>query len=91
MEKVVIHHAEIGLKKGNFPYFERKLLENIKKIAEKNKVKIGKIRREEKRLICEFNSSEKKIEETLKHVFGIKYFAFIEELERDIKKMVSYI
>ena len=68
MKTVVIHHAEIGLKKGNFPYFERKLLENIKKIAEKKKVKIGKIRREEKRLLCDFGSSEKNMEDVLKHV-----------------------
>ena len=91
MKTVVIHHAEIGLKKGNFPYFERKLLENIKKIAEKKKVKIGKIRREEKRLLCDFGSSEKNMEDVLKHVFGIKYFAFIEEIAIDITKMENHV
>jgi len=91
MKTVIIHHAEIGLKKGNFPYFERMLLENIKRLAERNKINIGKTRREEKRLVCEFDSTEKKIEDLLKHVFGIKYFSFAKEIERNVEKMENHV
>ena len=87
MTKVLIHHAEIGLKKGNFPYFENKLVENIKKSAEKNKIKLKQIKREEKRIICEFESNEEKISSVLKNIFGIKHFSFIYEIDRKIEEI----
>ena len=60
MVKALIHHAEIGLKKGNFAFFEKKLVKNIKELSERNKVKINEITRHEKRIIADFSSSSKK-------------------------------
>ena len=89
MVKVLIHHAEIGLKKGNFSFFEKKLVENIKKVAHNNKIKINGVTRHEKRIIADFpyDSDKEKISEALKKVFGIRYFSFIHEIERDLKKL----
>ena len=85
--KALIHHAEIGLKKGNFAFFEKKLVENIKISADKNKVKINKITRHEKRIFAEFDATEKKVFDILSKVFGIKYFAFVCEVDKNIKKL----
>ena len=79
MVKALVHHAEIGLKKGNFAFFEKKLVENIKNFAKKNKIKINEIIRHEKRIIVDFDSNEKKVSEILNKVFGIKSFSFIYE------------
>ena len=87
MIKVLIHHAEIGLKKGNFSFFEKKLVENIKKSAEKNKIKLNEIIRQEKRIIADFDAKQEKVSELLKKVFGIKNFSFVYEVEKDISKL----
>tara|TARA_Y100000294_G_scaffold167156_1_gene176059 strand:- start:1218 stop:2375 length:1158 start_codon:yes stop_codon:yes gene_type:complete len=87
MTKALIHHAEIGLKKGNFSFFEKKLVENIKKSAEKNNLKLNNISRNEKRILAEFDEKEEKVSEILKKVFGIKNFSFVSELEKDISKL----
>ena len=63
MVKALIHHAEIGLKKGNFSFFEKRLVENIRNLAEKNKIKLKKISRGEKRILAEFDSKEEKVSE----------------------------
>ena len=87
MTKALIHHAEIGLKKGNFSFFEKKLVENIKKSAEKNNLKLNNISRNEKRILAEFDEKEEKVSEILKKVFGIKNFSFVYEVEKDISKL----
>ena len=87
MTNTLIHYAEIGLKKGNLSFFEKKLVENIKKSAEKNKIKLNNISRSEKRIFAEFDSSEKNVSEILKKVFGIKYFSFVYETEKDLDKL----
>ena len=93
MVKALIHYAEIGLKKGNFAFFEKKLVENIKKSAERNKVKIKEIVRHEKRILIDFpsNSNKEKVSDVLRNVFGIKYFSFVYEIERDLKKLEKEI
>ena len=87
--KALIHHAEIGLKKGNFAFFEKKLVENIKRSAQRNNVKINKIIRHEKRILIDFpsNSNKEKIYDVLNRIFGIKYFSFVYEIEKDLKKL----
>ncbi|MCH8945839.1 MAG: tRNA 4-thiouridine(8) synthase ThiI [Nanoarchaeota archaeon] len=87
MVKALIHHAEIGLKKGNFAFFEKKLIENIKKSAYREGVKIKEIIRHEKRILANFDATEKKISDFLRNVFGIKYFSFVHEVDRDLKKL----
>lgn len=89
--KVLIHHGEIGLKKGNFPFFEKKLVENIKKSAERNGLKLNSIKRHEKRIVADFEEKEERISEFLRNIFGIKYFSFVTETERDMKKLETEI
>jgi thiamine biosynthesis protein ThiI len=87
MTKVLIHHAEIGLKKGNFAFFEKKLVENIKKSAYRQGVKVKEIIRHEKRILADFDATEKKISAFLRNVFGIKYFSFVYEIDRSMEKL----
>ncbi len=89
MVKVLVHHAEIGLKKGNFAYFEKKLVQNIKKLAKRNNLKLKDIERTNKRIICKFDSSEKRILENLKYVFGIKNFSFIDEIDKKVEDILK--
>ena len=91
MIKALIHHAEIGLKKGNFAFFEKKLVENIKKSAQNKGVKTEKITRHEKRIIADFDSNEKKVSGILSNVFGIKHFSFALEIDSDLKKLEKEI
>jgi thiamine biosynthesis protein ThiI len=72
---ILIHYGELGLKGLNRPFFEKKLIENIEN-ALKN-VEYETIRKVQGRIILELNekSNVKIIEETLKKVFGIAWFA----------------
>lgn len=89
--KVVVHYSEIHLKKGNFRFFEEKLVENIKKSSEVQGIKIEKILRDDKRLVCDFVSRDKeKISDALKKVFGIRYFAFVDDLELNEEELKKY-
>ncbi len=82
--KAIIHYSEIHLKKGNFSFFENKLVENIKKSVKRKGIEVRKIYRDNKRIIFEFDSEDKKkLSRAIKNVFGIRYFAFFEELEFD--------
>ena len=87
MVKALIHYAEIGLKKGNFAFFEKKLIENIKKSSYKSGVKIKEIIRHEKRILANFDATEKKISDFLRNVFGIKYFSFVCEIDVCMEKL----
>ncbi len=96
--KVLVHHAEIGLKRGNFSFFEKKLVENVRKACDKEKLKLKNISRKNKRILCEFGgkTDKEKIIGGLKNVIGIRYFAFVSEieknqnlLEKEIKKIYS--
>lgn len=91
MTKVLIHHGEIGLKKGNFNYFETKLVENIKKTSEKNSLKLNKIKRQDKRILCDFEDNEIKISPILKKVFGIKFFSYFNETDADINSITNHV
>jgi tRNA uracil 4-sulfurtransferase len=91
MEKVIIHHGEIFLKRGNYGYFEKKLMRNIKKACKEQGLKLEKITTFDKRILCVFGDKKEKIIPVLEKVFGIKYFVFIDEIERDIKSMKKYV
>lgn len=87
--KIVIHHAEIGLKGKNFPWFEKKLVENIKNSLKRKKIKLKDIKRHEKRIFAEINlgknnKNREKVSEVLEKVFGIKYFCFVEDMDKKI-------
>lgn len=72
----LIHYGELGLKGLNRPSFERKLVENIVKALDG--LEFGKIRKIHGRILLELSEKSDlgKIEEVLKKVFGISWFAF---------------
>jgi len=77
--KSIIHYSEIGLKGLNRDFFEEKLLENICAALKRVGV-VARVEREHGRITCEFGEEDKgKCEETLKKIFGVKYFAFAED------------
>ncbi|MEM3443088.1 MAG: tRNA uracil 4-sulfurtransferase ThiI [Candidatus Bathyarchaeia archaeon] len=88
---VLIHYGELGLKGLNRPFFERKLVENLGKALDG--LEYEKIRKIYGRIILELNekSDMHKIEEALKNVFGIAWFAFTLTTEADLQKIKSLI
>lgn len=78
---VICHYSEIGLKGGNRDFFEKKLVSNIER-----RVK-GKVRRISGRLLIELDSEADldSVEQALKNVPGIAYFAFAYECDQDIE------
>lgn len=92
MQKVIIHYSEIGLKGKNKPFFEKKLISNIKENSKKNNLKIDLIKMDGSRVVVDFESEDKeKINFVLKHTFGIKYFAFTEYVEKNLKSIIENI
>ena len=73
----VVHYGEIALKGKNRDFFERKLMENIRRKVG------GRIRRRYGRIIVEAESAE----ERLKKIPGIKYFAKAEVCGLDIEEI----
>ncbi|MBI4918490.1 tRNA 4-thiouridine(8) synthase ThiI, partial [archaeon] len=75
---VLIHHSEIILKGKNRRFFEKKLIDNIKYLFDDVKVlkDLGGI-------LFEIIAPKEEITTKLKNVFGIKYFAFVEIIDRD--------
>ncbi len=80
---VLIHYGEIALKGLNRPFYERKLVENIKK-ALANQDYAG-VKRIQGRLVIELSgrSDTSEIEWALRRVFGIAWFAFCYVTEAD--------
>ncbi len=93
LEKVIlIHYAEIGLKKGNRKYFEHKLSQNI--LTALGSLAFESLRIDYGRfvLFMNENSAEEEIVRRLKSVMGIAYFciAFYGDPEVDILKQQIY-
>jgi thiamine biosynthesis protein ThiI len=89
---VLIHYGELGLKGLNRPLFEKKLMENIGKAL--NGLECGKLKKVQGRMILELReqSDIRKIEESLKKVFGVAWFAFCYATKaniEDIKQLVG--
>ena len=84
-DTVLVRYGEISLKGDNRNFFERKLVENIKKRLDEGKVKFSNIARPRGRIIIE--TAQKC--SCLKKVFGITSFSYAvstnPEIE-DIKK-----
>jgi len=76
---VICHYSEIGLKGNNRDFFEKKLVSNIKQVVK------GEVRRISGRLLIELEETDKEeVEEKLKNIPGIAYFAFVYSCEQDI-------
>jgi len=93
---ILIHYGELALKGLNRPYFESKLVENIKKTLAGQE--FGKIRRIRGRILIELKekSDTVQMEEKLRKVFGISWFAFcfqtaadMESIKRCIEEKIS--
>lgn len=92
MNKIIlIHYHEIALKGRNRPFFERALLENIKKslascALKKAQIVFG-------RIVLQFESEvdELEIKKCLSRVFGIANFSFGWELSSDFSKFSEEI
>ena len=72
---IIIHYSELGLKKGNRDYFEKRLCRNIDETLEG--CGAGKVRRISGRLLMELqaDSNLDEIKRRLGKVFGVAYFA----------------
>jgi len=91
MNFVICHYSEIALKGGNRSFFERKLVENIKKSI--NSEFVLDIKKISGRILIVLSDSviKSEIEESLKRVFGISNFLFciktkstIEDISREL-------
>lgn len=80
MNTIIIRYSEIGIKGLNRPYFENKLIKNIKDCLNKNKVNYKIIKTRGRILIHTRNKCPK-----LKYVFGIASFSHATETN-DINK-----
>jgi thiamine biosynthesis protein ThiI len=88
---ILVHYGELGLKGRNRPEFEKKLIENIGKALEEQE--FGGIKKAQARIILELNekSNIEKIEESLKRVFGIAWFAFAHRTEPDLESVKNLV
>lgn len=88
---VLIHYGELGLKGLNRPFFEKRLIENIGRAL--NGLEYGKIRKLQGRIILELKekSNITEIEEVLKKVFGIAWFAFCWTTDANIEDMMNLV
>lgn len=91
--KILIHYGEIGLKGKNKKDYEKLLRENIKKSAKYFNLKLEKVIQENARTICIYEKNQEKelIKKHLKSVFGIKNFAFVEEIKKNIEEIKNNV
>ena len=85
--KILVHYGEIALKGGNRPYFEKKLVSNIKEAL--SGLGCKSIKRIFGRIIIDIeeNSNIEKIQSRLKQVFGIVNFFPVIEVRQNIEEM----
>ncbi len=91
MEKyIIIHYAEIGLKGKNRPFFENKLIKNIR--AKLSQYKIDYIKNIFGRILIKINLKGRDIQiaiNILSKISGIKYFAFTQISPKEIDKVLA--
>ncbi len=87
MSFIICHYHEIALKGKNRKFFEEKLVENIKKSLPKASFEF--VKRISGRIIIKLNDvslkNKKKIENSLKNIFGVVSFSFAEACEPKIE------
>lgn len=93
---VIVHYAEIGLKRGNRAFFEGKLIENIRSAAANGGVPLKGVNKESGRIVCHFAGEDpSEVEDALRRVFGVRYFAIVEKAktteEALVKKLRSIV
>lgn len=98
----VVHYHEIALKGKNRAFFEKALVSNIEKMltrpakeglelvrSQNDLGSSGDVRvwRISGRILVEFSSDVSLVQEVLKRVFGIRYFAFAKKVKADIDEI----
>lgn len=84
---VVVRYSEIGLKGKNRGYFEKKLIDNIRKIA-----RPPEINKRYGRIIIRLKDMDfDEIKERLKYVFGIQNFSFAYAVSHDLDKIKEVV
>ena len=84
---VIIHHNEIILKGRNRSYFEKKLVDNIKRALKHNNIEVVSIKRDEARIIVSIENEHEcidTIKKAILQVFGIKNFAIAVKIPNTI-------
>jgi len=84
MKYIICHYGEIALKGKNRPFFENKLVKNIKKTL--NKEKIDFVKRIFGRIIIKLNKRvEKEESEKFKNIFGVANFSPAVKVKQNIE------
>lgn len=84
---VVVRYSEIGLKGKNRGYFEKKLIDNIRKIA-----RPPEINKRYGRIIIRLKDMDfDEIKARLKYVFGIQNFSFAYAVSHDLDKIKEVV
>lgn len=93
MKKILIKYSEIALKGKNRNDFVNRLVGNISKSANRFGVELKSIFKEYGRIILTYNTNnvddEKKIHDSLSKTFGIKYFSFVENIDKTIEAVLE--
>ena len=74
----IIHYDEIAIKGKNKPFFEKKLVDNIRSFLKKENY--NAIKRVYGRIILDYRGTKEHIQETLKTIAGISHFSFAEQV-----------
>ncbi len=89
MQYIICHYSEIALKGNNRRFFEEQLIENIKRVL--NKEFYFFIKRISGRIIIKLDQQglkeKQQIEKRLKFVFGISSFSFCYEVNQDLQSI----
>lgn len=89
MEFCLIHYHEIALKGKNRKFFEKKLIENIKRSLKGKYFQF--VKRFSGRILLKLNregaKDEKRVKERLKNIFGIANFSFAQRTSQNLSKI----
>jgi len=87
MNYIICHYHEIALKGKNRKFFENKLVENIKKSLPQGSFEF--VKRISGRILVKLNDiglkNKKRIEDSLKNIFGVVHFSFADACEPEIE------
>ncbi len=84
---IICHYGEVALKGGKRPFFEKALVDNIRRVLDKSDYQ--SIKRISGRILIALRSEadEKRVEERLKKVFGLEYFSFAFSSTREMREL----
>ncbi len=89
MKYIICHYHEIALKGGNRSFFEKKLVQNIKKFLPKETFDF--VKRISGRILIKLNErgvkKKKELESILKNIFGIVHFSFADSCKQELKEI----